>query len=167
MVAILTRYKLTVEYMGRDYVGWQRQKGFPTIQQAIEEAIEKFYGSPVTIQSAGRTDAGVHARGQVVHVDMDGFSKPMDEFAILRAINALIRPHPISVIAVEIVPDDFHARFSSINKLYRYSIVNRGGWLAIDRGFVWHIGKDLDIDAMREGAKYLLGKHDFTTFRDS
>ena len=163
----MTRYKLTIEYMGRGFAGWQRQKDFLSIQQAIEEAIEKFYGRPVTIHVAGRTDAGVHARGQVVHVDLDKFSKPMDEFAILRAINALLRPHTISIIGVEKVADDFHARFSAINKLYRYRIVNRAGWLSIDRGQVWHIGKDLDVEAMRAGAKNLLGKHDFTTFRDS
>ncbi len=163
----MTRYKLTIEYMGGGFAGWQRQKEFMSIQQAVEEAIEKFYGKPVTVQAAGRTDAGVHARGQVVHVDLDEFSKPMDEFAILRAINALIRPHTISIIAVEIVPNDFHARFGAVNKLYRYRIVNRAGWLAMDRGLVWHIGHDLDVDAMCAGAKHLLGEHDFTTFRDS
>ncbi len=163
----MTRYKLTIEYMGRDYYGWQRQNDFPSIQQAIEDAIEGFSGQKVSVQSAGRTDAGVHARAHIAHVDMAAFSKPMDEFAILRAINAYLRPQPISIINVEIANDDFHARFSAVNKFYQYRIVNRAGFLAIDRGLVWHIGKPLDVAAMQEAAKYLLGKHDFTTFRDS
>ena len=163
----MTRYKFTIEYMGRDYAGWQRQKDVPTIQQAIEEAIEKFSGQKVNIQTAGRTDAGVHARGQIAHVDLDEFSKPMDEFAVMKAVNAHLRPQPISVINVEIVHDEFHARFDAVNKLYHYRIVNRPGYLALDKGLVWHIGKDLDVEAMKEGAQYLLGNHDFTTFRDS
>ncbi len=163
----MTRYKLTIEYMGRDYKGWQRQNDVPSIQQTIETAIKKFSNQDVRVQATGRTDAGVHARGQVAHVDLDEFSKPMDEYAILKAINAYLRPAPISIINVEIVADDFHARFSALNKLYRYRIVNRAAFLAVDRGLVWHIGKPLDVEAMRSGAAHLLGNHDFTTFRDS
>ena len=163
----MTRYKLTIEYMGHDYAGWQRQKDLPTIQSALEDAIEKFSAQNVTLHVAGRTDAGVHAHGQVAHVDLAPLSKPMSEFELLRAMNALLRPHPISVIDVQTVSDDFHARFSARNKLYRYRIINRPGWLAIDRDFAWHIGRTLNIDAMKEGAQFLLGRHDFTTFRDS
>ncbi len=153
--------------MGKDYFGWQRQIDVPSIQQAIEEAIHRFSGQEVRIYTAGRTDAGVHARGQVAHVDFAEFSRPMDEYSILKAINAHLRPQPISIIKVEKVADDFHARFDAANKLYRYRIVNRSGFLALERGLVWHVGKTLDVRAMQEGAKYLLGKHDFTTFRDS
>ncbi len=163
----MTRYKLTIEYRGSDYAGWQRQVDVPSIQQAIEEAIFGFYRKEVSICVAGRTDAGVHARGQVAHVDLGEFSKPMDEFSILKAINAHLRPQPIIIVGVEIVDDDFHARFSAVNKLYRYRIINRSGFLALDNGLAWHIGKELDIDAMQKGTSYLLGKHDFTTFRDS
>jgi tRNA pseudouridine38-40 synthase len=154
----MTRYKLTIEYKGTDYSGWQRQVDRPTIQQEIEEAITKF---------SGRTDAGVHARGQVAHVDFADFKKPMQPFEILKAINAHLRPRPISIIAVEQVHDEFHARFDATNKLYRYHIVNRQGFLALDREQVWHVRKPLDVQAMDSVAKILLGKHDFTTFRDS
>lgn len=163
----MPRYKLTVEYMGRDYAGWQRQPDVPSIQEAIEKAIEGFYNRNVSVQVAGRTDAGVHARGQVCHVDLGPFTKPMNEYAVLKAINAYLRPQPISVVGCDVVHDDFHARFDATNKLYQYVIVNRPAFLALDRGLVWHIGRPLDVMAMQEGAKYLLGHHDFTTFRDS
>ncbi|PCJ97043.1 MAG: tRNA pseudouridine(38-40) synthase TruA [Zetaproteobacteria bacterium] len=163
----MTRYKLTIEYVGSDYSGWQKQSHVPSIQQAIEEAIEGFSAQRVLVQTAGRTDAGVHARGQVAHVDLGEFTKPMDEFSITKAINAHLRPQPISIINVEIVSDEFHARHDALNKLYRYRIVNRQAFLAVDRGLVWHVGRPLDVDAMRASAKYLLGHHDFTTFRDS
>ncbi len=163
----MKRYKLTIEYMGRDYAGWQRQADVPSIQQAIEIAIEKFSGQKTHVQCTGRTDAGVHARGQVAHVDLDNFTKPMDEYAILRAINAMLQPQPISIIKVEIVAEDFHARFNAVNKLYQYRIVNRTAFLAVDCGLVWRIGKHLNVEAMREAAAHLLGNHDFTTFRDS
>lgn len=162
-----TRYKLTIEYMGAGYAGWQRQRDVPSIQQSIEEAIFKFSGQEVTVTVAGRTDAGVHASGQVAHVDLGSFSKPMDCFQILKAINAHLRPQTISIVDVQKVDEDFHARFSALNKLYRYRVVNRPGFLALEPGLVWHIGKALDVDAMRAGAGMLLGYHDFTTFRDS
>lgn len=163
----MKRYKLTIEYRGSDYSGWQRQPNVPSIQQAIEEAIYKFSGQKAEIIVAGRTDAGVHATGQVAQVDLGDFTKPMDEFAVMKAINAHLRPQPISIINVESVDEDFHARFSAINKLYRYRIINRPSSLTIDSGIAWHIGKNLNIKAMQEGATHLLGNHDFTTFRDS
>ena len=162
-----TRYKLTIEYRGTDYHGWQRQIDVPSIQQALEEAIHGFCGQEAQVIVAGRTDAGVHARGQVVHVDLSPFSKPMDGYSILKAINAHLRPQPISVIGVDVVDSEFHARFSAVNKLYQYRIVSRPSFLTMDKGLVWLINKSLDVDAMREGAQYLLGHHDFSTFRDS
>lgn len=162
-----TRYKLTLEYNGTDYYGWQRQIDVPSIQQSLEEAIARFSNQEAPVTVAGRTDAGVHARAQVVHVDLAPAKKPMDEYAILKAINAHLFPHSISVIGVEIVDEDFHARFSAVNKLYQYKIVSRPSFLALEKGLFWHIRKPLDVDAMRVGAEWLLGHHDFTTFRDS
>ncbi|MFP4097353.1 MAG: tRNA pseudouridine(38-40) synthase TruA [Alphaproteobacteria bacterium] len=163
----LTRYKMTLEYNGQGYAGWQRQRNVISIQQIVEESITGFSNQNVSITVAGRTDAGVHACAQVFHVDLEPFSKPMDNFAILKAVNAYLRPHPISIIKVEKAHETFHARFDATNKLYRYKIVNRSGMLALEKGLAWHIGKNLDIEAMRKGAAYLLGHHDFTTFRDS
>ncbi len=164
----MTRYKLTIEYEGTNFAGWQRQAdNIPTIQQSIEEAIFKFSGQQISIQGAGRTDAGVHAGGQIAHVDLDEFSKPMDGFEIAKAINAHLRPRPISILKCEIVDDEFHARFHATNKLYRYRIINRAAFLTWDKGLAWQCKKPLDIEAMRKGAKHLLGHHDFSTFRAS
>lgn len=164
---LLTRYKFTIEYKGTDYSGWQRQPDQMTVQQAIEEAIKGFSNQDVKLVVAGRTDAGVHALGQVAHVDMAPFSKPMKPFEISKAINAHLRPQPISIINTETVDDDFHARYGAKNKLYRYRIVNRYGLLALDQGFVWQFKRKLNIEAMNEAAQVLIGQHDFTTFRDS
>ena len=163
----MKRYKMIVEYMGRDFAGWQRQIDVPTIQGEIEEAIKGFSNQEVLISGSGRTDAGVHARGQVFHVDLDEFTKPMDEYSITKAINAYLKKVPITVIGTEIVHDDFHARFDSVNKVYQYRILNRPSAPALEDGLMWHIGKTLDVDAMHEAAQVLLGKHDFSTFRDS
>jgi len=153
--------------MGAGYSGWQRQKDVPSIQQAIEEAIHKFSGQDARITVAGRTDAGVHALAQVAHVDLEDFNKPMSEFHILKAINAYLRPQPISIIKVEKVAADFHARFDAVNKLYRYHVVNRPGFLGVGRGFAWYVGKMLDVEAMHKGALHLVGHHDFSSFRGS
>ena len=163
----MTRWKFTIEYNGTDYSGWQRQNDRPSIQQAIEEAIKGFSGQDVTLTVAGRTDAGVHARGQIANVDLEDFSRPMEPFEVAKAINAYLLPQPISIVHAEIVDDEFNARFSAKNKLYTYRIVNRSAFLGLDKGFAWHVKRPLDINAMREGAKYLIGNHDFTTFRDS
>lgn len=164
----MTRWKLTIEYKGTDYSGWQRQEDtIPSIQQSIEEAITKFSGQEVRLHVAGRTDAGVHARGQVAHVDLDPFTKPMEPFEVAKAINAHLRPRPISIIRAEPADPEFHARFHAVNKLYHYRIINRRSLLAVDAGLAWHVKKPLDADAMRKGASHLLGHHDFTTFRDS
>ena len=163
----MTRWKFTIEYKGTDYAGWQRQDDVPSIQQAIEEAIEKFSQQKITLHVAGRTDAGVHARGQVAHADLASFSKPMENFEVAKAINAHLKPQPIGIIKAEPVPDDFHARYGATNKLYRYRIINRSAPPAIDHGLAWHVKKPLDAAAMHEAAQVLLGHHDFTTFRDS
>ena len=162
-----TRYKLTIEYKGTGYKGWQRQPGLPTIQGEIEKAIHAFCGQEAEVVTAGRTDAGVHARGQIAHVDLGAFTKPMDTFAITKAINAHLRPAPITILDTEIVDDDFHARFNAKNKLYVYRIINRQSFLTFDQDLAWHIRRRLDTNAMHEAAQLLLGKHDFTTFRDS
>ena len=167
MSASQTRYKLTIEYDGSDYAGWQRQPDRPSIQQALEEAIHGFCQQDTRAQVAGRTDAGVHARGQVVHIDMAPLNKPMQPFEIAKALNAHLRPQPISVLQVEETNEDFHARFSAVNKLYRYRIVNRQGFLALDQNRVWAVRRPLDAQAMAQAAQVLLGQHDFTTFRDS
>ena len=163
----LKRYKLTIEYDGTDYAGWQRQEDAPTVQQTIEEAITKFCQQEITIHAAGRTDAGVHARGQVAHFDLDYGERPLSEFELLKALNAHLRPQPIAIVNVETVPDDFHARFSATNKLYRYLILNRPAPPTFQKGQVWHFKRPLDAEKMHEAAQGLLGHHDFTTFRDS
>ncbi len=166
--AIMTqRYKITIEYNGAPYHGWQRQRDVMSVQQAVEEAICKFSSQDIAITVAGRTDAGVHGLGQVAHFDLEPMKKPLDPYNIAKAINAHLMPQPISVIKAEEVHSDFHARFDAVNKLYRYRMVNRNAFLTHDKGLAWLVKYPLDIDAMREGAKYLLGNHDFTTFRDA
>lgn len=162
------RWKITIEYDGNGYHGWQRQKdGVPSVQQSVEQAIAKFCQQDITIHAAGRTDAGVHAKGQVAHFDLDYGDRELTGFDVLKAINAHLRPQPINVIEAVKVADDFHARFAATNKLYQYRVVCRPAFLTHDVGQIWHCKRDLNVEAMREGAKYLLGHHDFTTFRDS
>lgn len=167
--ADVTRYKITIEYIGKEFAGWQRQPNVPSVQQSIEEAIAAFYSydDPPQLYVAGRTDAGVHATGQVAHIDLKPFTKLMSEFEIMKAINAHLRPKPVAVLKVEIADADFHARFHAVNKLYRYRIIQRPAALGIEKGRAWHVKKPLDVQAMQQGAKYLLGHHDFTSFRDS
>lgn len=161
------RFKLIIEYKGCKYSGWQRQKDVPSVQQAIEDAILAFSGQEVNLTAAGRTDAGVHARGQVAHVDFDAFTKPMQPFEIAKAINAHMRDEDISIVFVEPVDEDFHARFSAISKLYKYKIVQRSSPLSLDDHMAWHFKRPLNTQAMEDAAQLLIGKHDFTTFRDS
>lgn len=163
----MTRWKLTIEYNGGEYVGWQRQKDGSSIQQSIEEAIYGFSQQTSTLHVAGRTDAGVHAKGQVAHVDLDEFTKPMDGFEVAKAINAYLRPQPISVLTAEIVDSEFHSRHDASNKLYTYRLINRPALLGLDRGLAWHVKRPLDVASMAEAGTVLLGHHDFTTFRDS
>lgn len=161
------RWKITVEYDGWKYHGWQRQDNVPTVQASVEHAIFAFCQQEISIQCAGRTDAGVHSFGQVAHFDLDYGDRPLTGNDLMKAINAHLRPQPICVKAAEEVNDDFHARFSARNKYYRYRIVSRSAPAVLDFGKVWHTHHALDIEAMQEAAKPLLGTHDFTSFRDS
>lgn len=160
----MPRFKLTIEYDGTGYAGWQRQAGEPSVQQSIEDAVSGFSGETVTLQAAGRTDAGVHALGQVAHVDL---FDPWEPGTVRDAINAHLRPHPIAVIRADGVPDDFEARFSALRRHYRYRIVNRRAPLTVDRHRVWQVARPLDADAMQDAAQVLVGKHDFSTFRSA
>jgi tRNA pseudouridine38-40 synthase len=161
----MTRWKLTIEYHGGPYCGWQRQDGQPSVQQEIEEAIQKFSQQEVRIQGAGRTDTGVHALGQIAHFDLE--YREISAHDIAKAINAHLRPQPISILKAEEVDAEFHARFHATNKLYRYKIVNRSTPLSVGQGLAWQVWWPLDVDAMHDAAQLLLGSHDFTTFRDS
>ena len=159
----MSRFKLTIEYDGRPYVGWQRQENGPSVQQAIEEAIEKFVPEQaVRLTGSGRTDAGVHAYGQVAHFDTD---RDISSDKVQGAINYHLGSEPIAVVGVRAVPEDFNARFSAVTRHYVYKICNRRAPLTIDRGLKWHVKPELDESAMHIAAQYLVGKHDFTTFR--
>jgi tRNA pseudouridine38-40 synthase len=158
------RYKLTIEYDGTDLVGWQRQPNGLSVQAALETAVEKFCGDKVTVHGAGRTDAGVHALAQVAHIDLDR-EHPVE--TIRSALNHHLRPVTISVLTAEAVPTDFHARLSAIGRVYRYRILNRRPPPMLDRNRVWHVAPPLDLPAMQAGARHLVGRHDFSTFRDS
>lgn len=160
----MPRYRLDIEYDGRAYVGWQRQADLATVQEAIEKAILGFCGQTVTIRGAGRTDAGVHATGQVVHIDLD---REWDADKVQGALNAhlTMAGEAVAVLAAARVADDFDARFSATARHYLYVILNRRAPAALMRGNVWHVPRLLDADAMHEAAQRLLGKHDFTTFR--
>ncbi|MBK8159481.1 MAG: tRNA pseudouridine(38-40) synthase TruA [Rhodospirillaceae bacterium] len=160
----MTRYRLTLEYDGGPFVGWQRQENGLSVQQALEDAVRATVQEDVLVYGAGRTDAGVHALGEVAHV---GIAKDIDPQRLMAAINFHVRPHPVSVIECSIAVGDFHARFSAIGRAYLYRIVNRRAPLAIDRGHAWLVSVPLDSDAMHEAAQRLVGRHDFTTFRAS
>lgn len=160
----MPRFKLTIEYDGGPFQGWQRLADGPSVQGALEDAVEKLTGVRSDVIGAGRTDAGVHAMGQVAHVDIE---KPFEAFRVMEALNAHLRPHPIAVLAAQEAAPGFHARFDAKKRVYLYSILNRRAPPALARGFVWRISRELDVDAMHAAAQRLLGKHDFTTFRDS
>ncbi len=160
----MTRWRLTLEYDGEPFVGWQRQAFGESVQGALERAIGEMTSAKVSVHGAGRTDAGVHALAMEAHVDI---AKPLTEHRLREGINALVRPAPVSVIDVAQVSDDWHARFSCTGRRYLYRILNRRAPPTLLRGKVWHIGTGLDLDAMAEGASKLLGSHDFTTFRSA
>ena len=160
----MPRYKLTIEYDGAGFVGWQRQANGLSVQEALETAIARFCGKRVTVHGAGRTDAGVHALGQTAHLDLTKMVPPK----VLRsAVNHHLRPAAISILAAEPASDDFDARLSATCRVYLYRILNRRAPPALERGRVWHVAPPLDIAAMCEGARHLIGHHDFSTFRDS
>jgi tRNA pseudouridine38-40 synthase len=158
----MPRYKLTIEYDGGPFVGWQRQENGRAVQQAIEEAVAAFSGETVTVKGAGRTDAGVHALGQVAHIDLTR-DWPADK--VRDALNAHLKPEPIAILSVAPAGNDFDARFSAVTRHYLYRISDRRGPPALDRGRVWWVPSPLDADAMHEAAQALVGQHDFTTFR--
>jgi len=158
------RWKLTAEYDGTGLVGWQRQDNGPSVQEALETAIHRFCGETVTVHGAGRTDAGVHALGQVAHADI---AKDADADTVRDALNAHLRPAPIAVLRAEAVDEDFHARFSATGRAYLYRIVNRRPPLTLDAGRAWQVAPPLDAAAMHDAAQALIGRHDFTSFRAS
>jgi tRNA pseudouridine38-40 synthase len=160
----MPRYKLTIEYDGAPFCGWQLQATLPSVQGALEAAAKAMAGVDVRVHGAGRTDAGVHALGQVAHVDIEK-NFPADR--LRDGLNAHLRPNPIAVLEAEIVPETFEARFSAIKRHYRYRIVNTRANLALDVGRAWRIPRRLNVAAMHEAAQRLVGKHDFTTFRDT
>jgi len=160
----MPRYKLTIEYDGTSFAGWQRQKTHPSVQQAIEEAIARMSGERVTLQAAGRTDAGVHALGQVAHADL---VKEWDPLRIREALNYHLRPNAVGIIAVEAVEESFEARFSATARHYEYRILNRRAPAVLERHHVWHVPMPLDAERMDRAAGLILGLHDFTTFRSS
>jgi len=160
----VTRWRLTVEYDGGPFMGWQRQEHGPSVKQTLEEALERMTGERTTFAAAGRTDAGVHALAMAAHVDVE---RSLTPHRLREGLNALVRPNPISVLDVQQVPDNWHARFSCIGRRYLYRILNRRAPPALDAGRVWHMAVTLDLDAMQEGASHLVGRHDFTTFRSA
>jgi len=156
------RYKLTIEYDGTAFQGWQRQASGLTVQEALETAAFHFCGSPQLVLGSGRTDAGVHARGQVAHVD---FPSAYTLYSIQHGLNYHLKPHGIRVLKVEEVEDSFHARYSAIERCYEYHIINRSASLTLDLNRAWVVYKSLDVDRMRQGALNLIGRHDFSAFR--
>jgi tRNA pseudouridine38-40 synthase len=159
----VTRFRITVEYDGRPFAGWQRQVGQASVQGAIETAIRRFSGESVAVHGAGRTDAGVHAAAMVAHFEFD---RPMTPFRLMEAINAGLRRHPVAVLDCAEAPG-FHARFDCTQRAYRYTIVNRRAPLTVDAGLAWRVPAALDAAAMHDAAQLLVGQHDFTTFRST
>ncbi len=160
----MPRYKLTIEYDGRPYVGWQRQENGRSVQRAIEEAVTRFSGEAVTIKGAGRTDSGVHALGQVAHVDL---TRDWPADTVRDALNAHLRQETVTILSAKVVAAGFDARFSAMKRHYLYRLLDRRAPPAVDRGRVWWVGQRLDEEAMHEAAQALVGRHDFTTFRSS
>jgi tRNA pseudouridine38-40 synthase len=159
----MPRYRLKVEYDGRPYKGFQAQGELPSVQASLERAVAGFSGETLRLQAAGRTDTGVHATGQVVHIDLEREWKPE---VVRDAMNAHLVPEPISVLEADVPGGDWHARFSATERRYLYRILNRKSPPALDQGRVWHVKKPLDAEAMNAAAQALVGHHDFTTFRD-
>ena len=160
----MPRYRLTIEYDGRPFVGWQRQINGASVQGAIEAAIHAVTGEPVLVYGAGRTDAGVHARAMVAHVDVE---RDMTAYRLMAAINAKLPPVPVAIIDCSVADPEFHARFDCVARSYQYRIINRRAPLTVDRGLAWRVPQPLDAAAMHEAAQLLVGRHDFTTFRSA
>ncbi len=160
----MPRYALKVEYHGEPFAGWQRQRDLPSVQGAIEQALSRIEPGAHTIAAAGRTDAGVHALAQVAHCDLE---KVWDPFRLSEALNFHLKPQPVAILKAARVDDDWHARFSAIERQYLFRILVRRAPATHDKGQVWQINHPLDVDAMQRGADMLIGRHDFTTFRSS
>ncbi len=160
----MPRYALKVEYLGTPFAGWQRQKDRPSVQAAIEDALARLEPGPHTIAAAGRTDAGVHALGQVAHCELQ---REWDPFRLGEALNHHLKPLPVAITAAARVDDDWHARFSAIERQYLFRILIRRAPATVENGLVWQVKHPLDIAAMRAAAAHLVGHHDFTTFRSS
>ncbi len=158
----MPRYRLTIEYDGGPFVGFQRQSNGPSVQQAIEEAIEAFSGESATLFGAGRTDTGVHAEGQVVHFDLEQDKSARE---VMGALNYHLKPNPVAVLEADVADPEFHSRFDAIARHYRYRIINRRAPLTFDQGYAWQVAVPLDAKAMHDAAQRLVGYHDFTTFR--
>lgn len=160
----MPRYRLLIEYDGGPFQGWQAQANGPSVQAALEAAVLAFSGEAVTVTGAGRTDTGVHATGQVAHLDL---ARERPAGTVRDAVNAHLVPQPVTVLQAALAPDDFHARFSAVGRRYWFRILDRRAPPALDRARVWHLRKALDVEAMVEAAAALVGRHDFTTFRDA
>ena len=160
----MPRYALQVEYHGAPFAGWQRQADVPSVQGAVEAALAKLEPGPHTIAAAGRTDAGVHATGQVAQCDL---SRDWDPFRLSEALNFHLKPQPVAIRACARVADDWHARFSALERRYLFRLLMRRAPATLEAGLVWQVKQELDVAAMREGAAFLVGLHDFTTFRSS
>jgi tRNA pseudouridine38-40 synthase len=160
----MPRYALMLEYDGRPFAGWQRQAGVPSVQGALEAALARLEADVPSVAAAGRTDAGVHATGQVAQADL---AREWDPFRLAEALNWHLKPAPVAVVACAQVSGDWHARFSAVERRYTYRLICRRAPLVHDAGRAWAVRGTLDVDAMREGAAHLLGQHDFTTFRAS
>lgn len=160
----MPRYALRIEYHGAPFAGWQRQSGQPSVQGAVEAALARLESGPHTIAAAGRTDAGVHATAQVAHCDL---TRDWTPFRLSEALNAHLRPAPVAITACAPVPDDWHARFSAIERRYMFRLVARRAPLVHDAGLAWQVRQPLDVAAMRTAAMLLTGRHDFTTFRSA
>lgn len=158
----MQRYKLTIEYDGKFFCGWQRQNGVPSVQQTIEEAVYAFCKQKTFVYGAGRTDAGVHALGQVAHVDLEINAEP---FKVADALNFYLKNKGVVILKSEAVSSDFHARFSATSRSYIYQIMNRRAPLAIKEGRAWHVIQSLDVQKMQEAAQCFVGLHDFNSFR--
>ncbi|MGL5008734.1 MAG: tRNA pseudouridine synthase A, partial [Paracoccaceae bacterium] len=156
----MPRYALLIDYDGGPFAGWQRQSHLPSVQGAVEDALARLTPGEYVVTGAGRTDAGVHATGQVAHVDI---AREWDVVRLMGAINAHLRPQPVAVLQVAKVPDDFHARFSARERRYLFRLQGRRAPVTHDKGLVWQVGHQLDLAAMQAGAAHLIGKHDFTT----
>jgi len=158
----MTRFRITIEYDGAGFVGWQRQDNGLGVQQALEQAITAFCGESVTVFGAGRTDSGVHALAQVAHFDID---KDLAAYQICEAMNFHLKGQGVAVLDAAVTDDDFHSRFSALGRSYVYRITNRRAPLALDKGRSWQLRGEIDTETMHEAAQLLIGKHDFTTFR--